>query len=255
MSERTKEWSERNNKFTAYMVACDRLIHSVEEVEEIIAEVGSDPLNILDLLAKPTEPNPVSSMEIKSVPWTEPPMVETVQTVETLDIPALDQEPIVTPMAAGHQARVKKMKQQVFEKNQKVATWIYEQLMDGPLNSQEVKKRGAASGISEYSLANARNSVDDIHLSTTIGFQGPIYWYLTGQVLPTAEELEEAVKPHVADVMSAQETVVFNYLPATQAELIGKTHWRPEKVRLNLSKLSTRKVVKYNRQNGVWSKK
>ena len=266
LSNRTESILKEIVKLERYSSACEKFTEEVDNLIDAVDQYGSDPLNILSLL-KPgliEVPKPIEARQVspppEPAPKPEPHQLLTKEEAEKF-IKETDEVAPTTgaPYPKGwSEDRAKTVQARVDEKNQKNVTWLYKTLMAGPLDGKDVKKLADMAGITEYAIMQARRSVSDIHISKAIGFQGPQFWYLDGQEkkLPTPDEIGTNRKPKVAAApdLSPQETTVYNYLPATQAELIGKTHMTPEKVRMNLTSLSSRKMVRFNNQSGVWSK-
>jgi hypothetical protein len=283
VKSRTDAWSERNKKFGQYIQACDKLLATVSEVEGLIHELGSDPLNILDILrpieenkveqGAPEPPEPSISQELDEMAerhaenetqqqrWLRE-KKESISAPEWWESePIPRSEPAGPPVAEpteepGETWQARKARERVDAKNQKNVNWIYHALMEGPLPSFEIKKRGEAAGISEYALNQARRSVDDIEIST-VGYQGVRYWHLSGDKHKLPKDATVSKKFDTESAITDNEQRLLDLLQergATTAELVGRTSWTPEKVKNTLQKLAMRKLIKHERNTLLWSR-
>jgi len=250
VSSRTKQWRD-NDKFGSlgtYVVACNKFLENVEEIEAAVENYGSDPLNVLDLLRTPESIGEVHQGEAKVLPL--PP--EPAFTLPPKVAPQVDVKPTVEVGPNAKSTKQQKADRRLAEKNHKNTKWLYQLILNHPTNVAEIKRRAKAAGITEYALHQARNSVDDI-LVKTVGFQGPQYWYVTGDEsrLPDPDKIGK-VHPRKLVPLTPHQEAIMKFLPSTVAELVGKTHLTPEAVRNGLAQLATRRRATF--KNGIWSK-
>jgi hypothetical protein len=239
-----------------------------------VDELGSDPLNILDFVRTsdteqvPTEREPSQDEwvrekleEIEAPQWWSGDSVEgepivVVDPTTTVVESKPEPEQADTPVTHRESERARRARERTEKKINQNVSWLYSALMNGPVAGYELKKRAAKAGISEYALLQARRAVNDIEI-TTVGYQGTRYWHLTthAHMLPQATTFRPSEVKN-ADI-SPNEQKILDLLQEkdlTTAELIGRTGWTPQKVKINTQKLSVRKLIKNNRRTLKWSR-